>query len=617
MAEASISVVQDQFICPICLDLLKDPVTTACGHSYCMVCINDFWDQEDQKGSTSCPQCRLTFPHRPDLKKNIMIADMMEKLMSSLTESVECDFCTRNKHKAVRSCLVCMASYCETHLQPHYQSAAFNKHVLVKASTRLQDFICSQHEKPLEFYCHTDQQCICKLCTIDQHREHHTTLAAEEQVKKWDYLVESQKKLKQRIQESKKTFQELKKAVESHQLSAQAVVEDSERTFKELIRSVERKHFEGTQKIRAQQKDAVDEAEGVLKRLEKEITELRRRDSELEQLSHTEDHIHFLQSFQSLSAIAASADIPATHVHPLLLAEDVTKSVSQLRDKVEEFCNQQFRKTSKRGLTTAGNKCSILAVCLGLLCVLLLIAITNLWIRFNVERDQLHSSYSNLTAERDQLLINYKHIRSNYRNLIAERDQLQKLADLVKEPDTRGEFLKYSCLLTLDPNTVHNHLYLSEENRVVTCCNTSHWYPDHAERFDYWYQVLGAGQVCGQCYWEVEWSEGVSIAVTYKSVCRKGGGDECMFGGSDHSWKLYCSPSKCYFWHKNQKTTIPVVPSSRIGVYVDQRAGILAFYSISDTMRLLHRVQTTFTQPLYPGFGVTSGSKVKLSTSNT
>ncbi|XP_076866408.1 tripartite motif-containing protein 16-like isoform X3 [Brachyhypopomus gauderio] len=535
MAEASISVVQDQFICPICLDLLKDPVTTACGHSYCMVCINDFWDQEDQKGSTSCPQCRLTFPHRPDLKKNIMIADMMEKLMSSLTESVECDFCTRNKHKAVRSCLVCMASYCETHLQPHYQSAAFNKHVLVKASTRLQDFICSQHEKPLEFYCHTDQQCICKLCTIDQHREHHTTLAAEEQVKKWDYLVESQKKLKQRIQESKKTFQELKKAVESHQLSAQAVVEDSERTFKELIRSVERKHFEGTQKIRAQQKDAVDEAEGVLKRLEKEITELRRRDSELEQLSHTEDHIHFLQSFQSLSAIAASADIPATHVHPLLLAEDVTKSVSQLRDKVEEFCNQQFRKTSKR----------------------------------------------------------------------------------VKEPDTRGEFLKYSCLLTLDPNTVHNHLYLSEENRVVTCCNTSHWYPDHAERFDYWYQVLGAGQVCGQCYWEVEWSEGVSIAVTYKSVCRKGGGDECMFGGSDHSWKLYCSPSKCYFWHKNQKTTIPVVPSSRIGVYVDQRAGILAFYSISDTMRLLHRVQTTFTQPLYPGFGVTSGSKVKLSTSNT
>ncbi len=118
----------------------------------------------------------------------------------------------------------------------------------------------------------------------------------------------------------------------------------------------------------------------------------------------------------------------------------------------------------------------------------------------------------------------------------------------------------------------------------------------------------------GRSYWELEWSgTHVFISVSYKSISRKGQGNECMFGYNDQSWSLFCSPSSYSFIHNNIQTVLSVKSiSSRIGVFVDHGAGTLSFYSVSDTMNLIHTVQTTFTQPLYPGFGFGSGSSVKL-----
>ncbi|XP_048038381.1 tripartite motif-containing protein 16-like [Megalobrama amblycephala] len=185
------------------------------------------------------------------------------------------------------------------------------------------------------------------------------------------------------------------------------------------------------------------------------------------------------------------------------------------------------------------------------------------------------------------------------------------------EYQTREEFLQYFHLLTLDLNSVHNFLHLSEGNTVITFADTDLHYPDHPDRFDDWGEALCVESVTGRCYWEVEWSGdgrlGVDIAVTYKSISRKGIGPECAVGRNDQSWSLYCSPDNCSFWHNNIETVLPVVNvSSRIGVYVDHSAGILSFYSVSDTMSLIHRVQTTFTQPLYAMFGFDRPSTVKL-----
>uniref|UniRef100_A0A3B4C4D8 B30.2/SPRY domain-containing protein n=1 Tax=Pygocentrus nattereri TaxID=42514 RepID=A0A3B4C4D8_PYGNA len=166
---------------------------------------------------------------------------------------------------------------------------------------------------------------------------------------------------------------------------------------------------------------------------------------------------------------------------------------------------------------------------------------------------------------------------------------------------------KYFCQLTLDPNTAHPHFSLSDSNRLVMHSGKVQPYSDHPERFDWWAQVLCKESVSGRCYWEVEWSSRgqgwLYVSVSYKGICRKGRGHDGVFGRNSQSWSLECSPTLS-FWHNSIQTVLSGPSSSRIGVYVDHSAGTLSFYSVSDTVTLLHTVHTTFTQPLYAGFFV-------------
>ncbi|KAL1259017.1 hypothetical protein QQF64_009594, partial [Cirrhinus molitorella] len=161
-------------------------------------------------------------------------------------------------------------------------------------------------------------------------------------------LKEMQKTFQQRIQQREKDLQQLRETVESHKRSAQTAVEDSERIFTELIRSIERSRSELIRLIRDQEKAAVSQAEGRLEGLEQEINDLRRRDAELEQLSHTQDHIQFLQSFQSLSAPPESTDVNENLFSSLFTFDDLRESVHQLRDKLEDFCKEELNKISDR-----------------------------------------------------------------------------------------------------------------------------------------------------------------------------------------------------------------------------------------------------------------------------
>uniref|UniRef100_A0A8C1XJC1 Uncharacterized protein n=1 Tax=Cyprinus carpio TaxID=7962 RepID=A0A8C1XJC1_CYPCA len=309
MAEPSISCAEDQFRCSVCLDLLKHPVTIPCGHTYCKRCISGCWDQEDWKGIYSCPQCRQTFSPRPVLYKNVLIAEMVEKLKKKRIKAtfpvvhhtgsgdVQCDSCTEIKQKAVKSCLECRSSYCQTHLEQHENLFRDQKHNLLAATGRLQEKICPKHDKMLEMYCRTDQCCICMMCLVDKHKNHDTVSTAAARTEKQRLLKETQIQLQKIIQQREKDLQELREAVDSHKRSAQTAVEDSERIFTELIRSIEKHHSEVKQLIRDQERAAVSRAEEQLERLKKEIDDLKRKDTELKQLSKTQDHVHFLKVF--------------------------------------------------------------------------------------------------------------------------------------------------------------------------------------------------------------------------------------------------------------------------------------------------------------------------------
>ncbi|XP_065118354.1 E3 ubiquitin/ISG15 ligase TRIM25-like [Paramisgurnus dabryanus] len=543
MTEATLSVIQDQFICSICLDLLKDPVTIPCGHSYCMSCITNCWNQDDQKRNYSCPQCRQTFNTRPDLNKNVVLAETLENLKTtevcSGSKDVGCDICTGRKRKAIKSCLMCLESYCQTHFEQHEAFHPSKRHKLqvTDATRRLQEMICSQHDKLIEVYCRTDQRCICLLCVMDEHKNHDIVSAAAERTEKQRLLEEKQRKLHQRIQEKEKKLQDLREAVKIHAISAQTAVDDTERIFTQLIRSIERRRSEVIQLIRDQEKTAVSEAEDLLKKLKQEIDDLRRRNDEMEKLSQTKDHISFLQSFQSLSSSPGSSD--NITVTSRLSFDDVMKSVTKLKEKMEDFCKEEIENISEK------------------------------------------ASYIEI---------------------------------IPNEPKIREEFLQYFRLFSLSPNTVHRRIRLSEENRTATYTDTYQLYPDHPDRFDgYCFQVLCSESVSGRCYWEIEWSGWVFISVSYKSIRRKAWDDEGLFGYNDQSWSLRCCDSSCSFFHNKIKTKLPVVfSSSRIGVYADHSSGSLSFYSVSDTMTLIHRVNATFTKPLYPGFRLDKRSTVKL-----
>ncbi|XP_073703973.1 NLR family CARD domain-containing protein 3-like [Garra rufa] len=195
--------------------------------------------------------------------------------------------------------------------------------------------------------------------------------------------------------------------------------------------------------------------------------------------------------------------------------------------------------------------------------------------------------------------------------------------------DQKGEFKitealqKYACDLTLDPNTVNTCLDLSKGNSIVKPNvkenrsytgqpERSDRYPDHPERFDLCPQVLCRESLSGRCYWEAEWSGKVYISVTYKGICRKGFCAANVFGHNEHSWSMDYSDGQFSFYHNNECNGIAGAPvfSKRVGVYLDWPAGVLSFYSVSGTHALthLHTFKTTFTEPLYAGFGVYSGS---------
>nr|XP_020514819.1 tripartite motif-containing protein 16-like isoform X1 [Labrus bergylta] len=551
MAQKGVQLDRETFSCSICLDPLKDPVTVPCGHSYCMKCIKTHWDKEEEKKIYSCPQCRQTFPVRPVLVKNTMLAVLVEELKKTGLqaapadhcyagpEDVACDVCTERKLKACKSCLQCLASFCEKHLQPHFEVASWKKHKLVEPSKKLQENVCSRHDEVMKMFCRTDQQSICYLCSVDEHKGHDTVSAAAERTEKQRELEVSRQNIQQRIQDREKDVKLLQQEVEDINGSADKAVEGSEKIFTEMIRLMEKRRSDVKQQVRSQQQTEVSRVRELQEKLEQEITELKRRDAELEKLSHTQDHNQFLHDYPSLSPLCESKHSSSINIRPLRYFEDVTAAVSEVRDKLEDVLREKWTNISQR------------------------------------------------VTEVDVLLSQ-------------------------PEPKTRADFLQYSCDITLDPNTANTQLLLSDGNRKVTNTGQQQSYSSHPDRFTVLYQVLSPESLTGRCYWELERGGRVFVAVAYKNISRTGGWKECGFGGNDKSWALDCYNNSYIFWYNNVHTPVSGPQSSRVGVYLDHRAGILSFYSISETMTLLHRVQTTFTQPLHAGLFIYSGSSAEL-----
>ncbi|KAM4625928.1 E3 ubiquitin-protein ligase TRIM21-like [Polymixia lowei] len=361
MASASSLLSEEQFLCSICLDVFTSPVFTPCGHNFCKTCITQLWDSNVL---CRCPLCNNLFNTKPELRVNTFISEMAAQFRKSVQVKanscpdqqcakpgeVPCDVCTETMIKAVKSCLVCLTSYCETHLEPHQRVERLKRHKLIDPVENLEDRMCKKHDRPLELFCKTEQMCVCQFCTESDHRFHLVVPLKEEYEGKKAQLRKTGAEVQQMIQERQLKIQEIKHSVQLSKEDTDRDIADSVEVFTALMSSIERSQAELIETIEEKQKSTEKKAEGLIKELEQEISKLMKRNTELEQLSHTEDHLHLLQGFPTLNTPPLTKDWTKVNVHQSYVGT-VRRAVAQLEKtlnlEMKRLCDAELKRVQQ------------------------------------------------------------------------------------------------------------------------------------------------------------------------------------------------------------------------------------------------------------------------------
>ncbi|XP_034094399.1 zinc finger protein RFP-like [Gymnodraco acuticeps] len=527
MSAASCLLTEDQFLCSICLDVFTDPVSTPCGHNFCKACISEHWDT---KVPYQCPNCKKLFHTRPEMLVNTFISEMAAQFRQSAQQKasssssseqqvikpgeVPCDVCTGTRLKALKSCLVCLESYCETHLERHLTRAGLKKHQLIDPEENLEGRMCVKHDKLLELFCKTDQVCVCMLCTVLDHKTHDVVPLKEGYEGKKAELGKTEAEIQQMIQKRRLKIQEMNRSVELSKEGADREIADGVQVFTALKESVERSQAELIDTIKEKQRETEEQAEGFIKELEQEISELKKRSSEVEQLSRSEDQLHLLQSFTSLNAAPPTKNWTEVRVRPPSYEVTVVRAVTQLEETL--------------------------------------------------------------------------------------RKQMKKLLPEVELKRVQQSEVE----VTLDPDTAHPKLILSDDGKQVKDGDVRKNLPDNPERFDLCPCVLAKQSLSsGRFYYEVqvkgktEWTLGVAR----ESINRKGSiiltpqkGYWVIVLRNDNEYHALAGPSV--------RLSLKSQPE-KVGVFVDYEEGLVSFYDVDAAALIYSFTGCCFKEKLYPYFG--------------
>ncbi|XP_003459640.1 E3 ubiquitin-protein ligase TRIM21-like isoform X1 [Oreochromis niloticus] len=516
---------EDQFLCSICMDVFTDPVSTPCGHNFCKICIKQHWDMNQR---CQCPMCKETFYTRPQLRVNTFISEMVaqfrreaqQKASSSSSEQqaakpgeVPCDVCTGTRLKALKSCLVCQTSYCQTHLEHHLTKEALKRHQLIDAMENLEGRICTKHGKPLELFCKTDQTCVCMLCSVLDHKNHEFVPLREEYEGKKAELEKTEAEIQQMIQKRRLKIQEITESVKMSKDAADRQKAEGVQAFTALMESVERCLKELMKEIEDKQEATEKQAEGLIKDLELEISELMERSSKVEQISCSEDHLHLLQSFSSLKAAPPTKDWTEVRVRPPSYEGTVVRAVAQL----EETLGKDMKK----------------------------------------------------------------------KLFEAELKRVQK----------------HEVDVTLDPDTAHPYLILTDDGKQVRDSDVRKNLPDNPERFSHCACVLGEQSFSSsRFYFEVQvkgktdWTLGVAT----ESINRKG---KITLSPQDGFWTVMLRNGNKYKANAGHPVPLCLHPGpEKVGVFVDYEEGLVSFYDVGAAALIYSFTGFSFTHKLHPYF---------------
>uniref|UniRef100_A0A1A8RD37 Uncharacterized protein n=4 Tax=Nothobranchius TaxID=28779 RepID=A0A1A8RD37_9TELE len=355
MASGSSLLSEEEFLCPICLETFNKPVSTPCGHNFCMSCITSYWDNA---AKCWCPVCKETFTRKPNLKVNTFISGLVSQFRSLHVTNgsfqgsgsvVQCDFCIDPRNAATKSCLECLSSYCNDHLESHYTDSALRRHTLVGPVANLVDNVCKEHHKLLKLFCRDDGVVLCDICVSSHHTNHDVVPVQWGYNNMQDMLGELEIKVQRKIQERLQKVQNMRTSVEKSKREAQEVMAKGTQDLSELVFEMEKIQLELVRVVEEKRKTAEEEAEGLINRLEREISDLKETATKLEKLKQSKDLPSFLQSYQNqpllpptmdLSGFVFTKHLEIQHTHTSL-----RRSISQLRTLVSQM-NKEINRFS-------------------------------------------------------------------------------------------------------------------------------------------------------------------------------------------------------------------------------------------------------------------------------
>ncbi|XP_059905054.1 tripartite motif-containing protein 29-like isoform X2 [Gadus macrocephalus] len=337
---------------------------------------------------------------------------------------VPCDVCPGTQLKAVKSCLMCFISYCQTHFEPHQRVTVLKKHRLVEPMDRLEDRMCKKHDRLMELFCQNEQVCVCQYCTETDHKSHPVVPLKEEYGVKMAQLGKIEAEVQQMIQERQNNIQEIKDTIKCSKADADREIADGVQVLSALMRCIEKWQDDLNQMVKERLKSTEKQAEDLIKELEQEIEVLTNRSSEVKQLSHTKDHLHFLQAFRSLKNPPPTRDWTTVEVRPPSYVGTLRRSLDQL----EETLNMEIKTLRDAELKR----------------------VQQYEVDVTLDPDTAHP----------------KLIRSEDGKQVNDGDVVKKLPedpkrlthDMPVQPDLKPGVKKYACELTLDPNTAHRNL---------------------------------------------------------------------------------------------------------------------------------------------------------------
>ncbi|XP_070849949.1 E3 ubiquitin-protein ligase TRIM21-like [Chaetodon trifascialis] len=340
MAQASLDEtcsLEKQLICPICMDLFVDPVTTACGHSFCKECV----ERNMKVNDSSCPLCKRHQSKAPDV--NIILRNIVEQIKKAAEEDddrftgasdeVACDICKEPKLKAKKSCLLCLASYCSTHLENH-SAERLKGHKLVEPVKNLDERACLQHGRPLELYSRKKERCICVQCMDEGHKEIVST-EDEWRKKKADFentKMEIEEKIKKRqtqVDEINTSLQTCKDQIENEWWEIDGV-------FTAVIAIVERAQAAALQPLKDRRQAVEKQAKDLIEELEEEINKLEKAVTKLDDIFELDDHVHFLQIYPSLQDVDSIKDRTEVEFDTSLSFGTLRKTTTTLLDQIQQ-----------------------------------------------------------------------------------------------------------------------------------------------------------------------------------------------------------------------------------------------------------------------------------------